>query len=425
MKGIARDMYPAYGDRRIHHFFRRRRPVGRNPGRYRPASRTGRRIRTWVPLLALSFGLLPVFVPAAAAAGTPSLVSAVFDVDVVLVGARDFPKRAALTIDATAEDLGGRATVQTNDEGRVVLGFRVPAGFSGKVDVKAASGGASASTSISIDVPTVVPAPTPGPSDPATPTPPTPPNEPPGGGPTPAPQPSPPGPGGGGGGDGPDWGTPMMRDDFNGGSVDTTKWSVYHSPTAKQFPRSRNSVRVADGELQLIGGVQDGLDVSGGISNKINQTSGRWRARIKVDRGSGYSGVVLLWPKTDDWPTDGEVDIVEVTGGDRQGAIMVVHNGASDQRVLGRVKTDFTQWVTVGVEWTRDHLAYYVGGENVFTVKAGNGPKGVNRIPSTSPMHMTLQFDKGCVQTLPCRTASTPAKVVMHVDWAEVYSLPT
>ena len=425
MEGFAREMYPPHGDRHVHHIFRRRRLVGRKPGeRYRPVSRTGRRLRSWVPLLALSFGLLPVFAPAAgAAAETPSLVSAVFDVDVVLVGARDFPKRSELTIDATAEDLGGRATVQTNDEGRVVLGFRVPAGFSGKVDVKATSGTATASTSISIDVPNVVPAPTPGPSEPATPTPPT---EPPGGGPSPAPQPSPPGPGGGGGGGaGPDWGTPMLRDDFNGASIDTSKWSVYHSPTAKLFPRSRNSVRVADGELQLIGGVQDGLDVSGGVANKINQFYGRWKARIKVDRGSGYSGVVLLWPKTEKWPTDGEVDIVEVTGGDRQGAIMVVHNGASNQRVLGRVKTDFTQWVTVGVEWTREHLAYYVNGENVFTVKAGNGPNGVSRIPTTSPMHMTLQFDKGCAQTLPCRNASTPAKVVMHVDWAEVYSLPT
>ena len=58
------------------------------------------------------------------------------------------------------------------------------------------------------------------------------------------------------------------------------------------------------------------------------QKYGRWEARVRSQKGNGYGPVMLLWPDAEDWPEDGEIDIMEIPKGDRtQGAL---------HRALGR-----------------------------------------------------------------------------------------
>ena len=173
------------------------------------------------------------------------------------------------------------------------------------------------------------------------------------------------------------------------------------------------------GELQLIGGFNPtvGTDVSGGVESTLNQLYGRWEARFRVDQGAGYSAVVLLWPESERWPTDGEVDVAEVNLGARQSAVNYLHNGSGDEKIGHVMTADFTDWHTVAVDWLPGQVTFYLDGAIVF------GQTGPPYVPGTSPMHLTLQLDQGCDDFIECRNASTPAQVIMHVDWVKAYQL--
>jgi beta-glucanase (GH16 family) len=182
-------------------------------------------------------------------------------------------------------------------------------------------------------------------------------------------------------------------------------------------------VQVRNGELQLIGGFNDqGKDVSGGVGHKFNQKYGRWEIRFRADKGAGYSPGVLLWPKSENWPDDGEIDIAEIPKGNRSKAWNFLHNGPHNSFKGSPMVADFSQWHTVAVDWLPDHVTYWLDGVRQWTVMPPAYSKSL--IPTTSPMHLALQNDQGCNGFIECRNAQTPAKVIMHVDWVKIYKAP-
>ncbi|WP_256788003.1 glycoside hydrolase family 16 protein [Frankia sp. AvcI1] len=223
----------------------------------------------------------------------------------------------------------------------------------------------------------------------------------------------------------PIWGTPVLVDSFNGTALDTKRWAIYDSPQVKLMPRSPENVAVSDGALRLTGWIDSaGRDVSGGVASRINLQYGRWEARVRAERGSGYSAVVLLWPQSEHWPTDGEIDILEVPDPERQVGGNFLHLGSDNRQIENKLYADFTQWHTVGVEWLPNRITYYLDGKAVWTVTRPTNSHERNMIP-TKPMHMTLQHDRGCFQLIPCRNAQTPPTVSMYVDWIKIYRAPS
>jgi beta-glucanase (GH16 family) len=213
--------------------------------------------------------------------------------------------------------------------------------------------------------------------------------------------------------------------------LDSRRWYPYDSPT-KQPRRSPDLVRVRSGELQLIGSVNAaGQEVGSGLGDRLGQKYGRWEARFRVDRGAGYGAVILLWPTTNTWPKDGEIDLIEIPKPERVHGINVVHNGPHNSSRAHGVAADFTQWHTVAVDWLPDRLVYWLDGKMTWTVDRSTRPydgSTQNLVPSTAPMRFALQFDE-CAHAvygsgwIPCRTAATPKQVIMHVDWVKVYPL--
>lgn len=218
-----------------------------------------------------------------------------------------------------------------------------------------------------------------------------------------------------------DWGTPATQDDFSG-TLNLSDWYVYASPDAKHYPRTPEAVTVRDGLLRIAGGVYNvpggQRDVSGGVSHQFGQKYGKWEVRLRADRGEGYSPVVLLWPDTEKWPDDGEVDVIEAPPTDRQSGASFLHNGQNDDKIQRKEYFDWTQWHVVSVEWLPDRVTVAVDGVDQWHVF---DPK---YIPSTSSMHLTLQNDQGAEFSAP-RTPSTPARVTMYVDWIKVYRVPS
>jgi beta-glucanase (GH16 family) len=216
------------------------------------------------------------------------------------------------------------------------------------------------------------------------------------------------------------WGPLIFADDFSGTRLDPAKWSVYDDP-AGHVPRDPTRVTVSGGALRITGGKgADGRDVSGGLSSDVNFKYGHVDVCFKVDRGAGYSAILLLWPESEKWPDDGEIDISEVNRGARAYTNSFVHNHPNNDRLGHTTRADFTQWHVMSADWTPERVTFYLDGEKQWTAGLDKRTKGL--VPTTSPMHLTIQLDQGCDAFVECRTPATPAKVVMHTDWVRIYA---
>ncbi|MFC4585673.1 family 16 glycosylhydrolase [Sphaerisporangium corydalis] len=211
------------------------------------------------------------------------------------------------------------------------------------------------------------------------------------------------------------WGTPVLVEDFDGTQIDRGKWEVYDSPDAQVNPRTAQATTVHDGMLHMKGGFYGGKDLSGGVASHLSQAYGRWEVRFRGEKGAGYSLVTLLWPSSQAGEY-AEVDFAEVIDATRQTGGIYIHRGEAEQ-AQSQMRADFTQWHTVAVDWLPGRLTFWLDGKQTWDY---TGP----RVPSSRPMHLTLQNDVVCNQWSPCRNASTPATVSMFIDWVKIYRAP-
>jgi beta-glucanase (GH16 family) len=225
------------------------------------------------------------------------------------------------------------------------------------------------------------------------------------------------GPGAGGSGSGsPKW-RPTGGDEFNGSDLDSSGWNLYDSEggfgTGYRRPEA---ISQSDGTLKIT--ARD--DISGGMAQEFGQLYGRWEFRARTDPGRGFGSAILLWPDSERWPEDGELDIMEVPGENRDLAHFVAHWGpdGTDNMHGTSVPGDFSKWHTFALEWLPDRITWYVDGVKKYE----NTDKAV--IPTT-PMHLTIQLDQGPKKDwiLP-RDETTPDEVALEVDWVRISAAP-
>ncbi|NRQ33996.1 glycoside hydrolase family 16 protein [Nonomuraea sp. NN258] len=209
------------------------------------------------------------------------------------------------------------------------------------------------------------------------------------------------------------WGKPVLVENFNGSSVDTGKWMIYHSPQAETNPRTGRAATVSNGVLRLKGGRYGGKDLSGGIATKRAQKYGRWEVRFKAEAGNGYTPVALLWPTRQGEGDDyAEVDFAEIVDPKRQGGGIFIHSG--HDRARKTLRADFTKWHTVAVDWLPGRMTFWLDGRKVWDYRGPHVPEG-------RPMGLALQNDVVCEPR--CRDSTTPDTVSMYVDWVKIYQL--
>jgi hypothetical protein len=264
--------------------------------------------------------------------------------------------------------------------------------------------------------PVPTPSPTPSPKPTPTPTPspkPTPsptPSPTPGGTPSGAPMPT---------GDIPGWNM-VFSDDFTGTALKASAWGSYSGqpggdPGGWWDP---SHVVVHNGMLDLQTYRDPALGnrwVSGGVSSApaLTQLYGKYLVRFRIDKGVGVSGVLLLWPSNGGWPP--EIDFGEDGGGDRSQSTATLHYGASNSQIQQSVTADFSQWHTMGVEWTAGQLTFTLDGAVWGTMNSAHVP--------SIPMELDLQAQAGtCGDAwVPCPDATTAAHVNMQIDWVAAY----
>ena len=164
----------------------------------------------------------------------------------------------------------------------------------------------------------------------------------------------------------------VFQDDFNGTTLDTSKWIPYNGPgNAGYGLRSPSAVSLdGNGSLVMTASMSGSSVVSGGMSARQNFTYGRYvvRVRTEADPTQVTSGVVLTWPKSNNSPPDGENDIYE-TGPTvaRSPFFSYIHyggvqGGSTDQQYRTVQNADGTQWHTIVMDWAPGYLNLYRDG---------------------------------------------------------------
>lgn len=135
---------------------------------------------------------------------------------------------------------------------------------------------------------------------------------------------------------------------------------------------------------------------------------GRYAIRFKSDPVPNYKTAWLLWPDSEVWPRDGEIDFPEGDLDSTIGAFMHRQNGTSgsDQDAY-ETTSRYTSWHTAVIEWRPESLKFILDGKTIGT--------STSRIPNT-PMHWVIQTETA-LDTAPSNSAAGN----LQIDWVAVY----
>lgn len=176
-------------------------------------------------------------------------------------------------------------------------------------------------------------------------------------------------------------------DEFEGSSVDTSKWdpilwTTPHNNERQAYHPSR--VTVSDGNLVLtaddanFGGKSY---TSGKVESKFTQQHGRWEIRAKLPGTQGTWPAIWLLPATEtySWPSQGEIDILENRGNQPNLTSSAFHWGPDffgrqftynefEATNGGEAENFHDAFHTYAVEWDASKLRFFVDDVHYHTI---------------------------------------------------------
>jgi beta-glucanase (GH16 family) len=192
----------------------------------------------------------------------------------------------------------------------------------------------------------------------------------------------------------------VFNDSFTGSSLDTSKWSTGWFGSGITQPVDSNEIACYDpanvsegnGELDLsmtshstsCGGATQPYDGAAVTTNgKFEFTYGFTEVRAWL---AGNGSTVYDWPQIwldgQNWPTDGEIDILEGLGG---GACYHWHGPPDGTGYGGCASGTFTGgWHTFGMDWEPGSVTYYYDGNEVGSVT------NATSLITSDPMYLIL-----------------------------------
>jgi len=113
---------------------------------------------------------------------------------------------------------------------------------------------------------------------------------------------------------------------------------------------------------------------------------GRYSLRLRANPAPDYKVALLLWPDSEDWPTDGEIDFPESPRLNTRILGFVHHQGGTNggDQIGFTTNEYFTPWHTATVTWLPTGVTFQLDGQVIGTA--------YTRIPNT-PMHMIIQAE--------------------------------
>jgi hypothetical protein len=180
------------------------------------------------------------------------------------------------------------------------------------------------------------------------------------------------------------WGQPHnISDQFTvNGRPDSSKWRYCgeygvgwkgHAENGRRMPEN---TFVQNG-LLVMRGDSDGK--TGWLRQNLPVKQGRWeiccRSRNTGPSGGLYHPLFLIWPTSERWPQDGELDLLEYEDPNSKKAKAYLHYphnpGAVQQIPFSKDGVDMTQWHVFSFEWTRQHVRSWIDGEEWYFASGG------------------------------------------------------
>jgi hypothetical protein len=204
-------------------------------------------------------------------------------------------------------------------------------------------------------------------------------------------------------------------------SAVSSTWSAYQDGWTDTSKNGRYEpskvVSVAGGMMDLFIHTEEGVHMvsapvpklPGAVGTGGGLLYGRYAVRFRADPIRGYKTAWLLWPDSEQWPRDGEIDYPEGNLDATIAGYMHRMNGTSggDQDAY-ETQTTYTSWHTAVLEWTAASCKFILDGNVVGT--------STSRIPST-PMHWVIQTETALDGTVPADAVE--GHVV--IDWVAVW----
>jgi beta-glucanase (GH16 family) len=201
----------------------------------------------------------------------------------------------------------------------------------------------------------------------------------------------------------------------------SNKWDTYKdgwidtSGNGTYYPSKVISIR--NGVLNMYLHTEHGVHmvaapepkIPGAVGSEGGLLYGRYVIRFRSDPIWGYKAAWLLWPDSESWPRDGEIDFPEGNFDNVISAFMHYQDGTSynDQDGYGSL-ISFTSWHTAVTEWTPSSVTFSIDGQTIGT--------STKDIPNT-PMHWVLQTETATDGVAPNNTAAGN----VQIDWVAVY----
>jgi hypothetical protein len=134
--------------------------------------------------------------------------------------------------------------------------------------------------------------------------------------------------------------------------------------------------------------------------------------RIRADSMAGYKGVPLLWPLSNAWPRDGEIDFPESNFDKRpmgymhrQGAT----TGSDQDYYYTPLGTTWQTWHDAVIEWVPGvRCEFFLDGVSIG--------RSTNRVPKTA-MHLSMQFETQVSGGAPSSTVSGHVQIDRLSVW--------
>jgi len=176
-------------------------------------------------------------------------------------------------------------------------------------------------------------------------------------------------------------------------------------------------VSIADGMMNLYLHTEAGVHmvaaavptIPGATGSDGGQLYGRYVMRFRADAVPGYKVAMLLWPDSNLWPADGEIDFPEANlTSTIWGAVHYQNGTAASDSVVFDTGTTPGAWHVATVTWLASGITFQLDGRTVYT--------STTRVPDT-PMHLVIQAETWTSGPAPADSAN--GKV--QIDWLTVY----
>lgn len=210
--------------------------------------------------------------------------------------------------------------------------------------------------------------------------------------------------------------TLVWSDEFDyEGSPDPDKWDYrigningWGNAEIQKYTKNPENVFVKDGVLTITALKNNPKSNNWTSAAVKTQYKAFWdhgfvEVRAKLPEGVGTWPAIWMMPNGDkygNWPRSGEIDIMEMVGFDLNTIVTTLHTQAFNHKI-GTQKTRSAQvfdtvnyYHTYAVDWNKDHMTWYVDGEEFYSVKNEWGDSH-NEWPFDIPFYLMMNIAMG------------------------------